>query len=84
MCGGPKARQEGFELAGVPQNQGGWLLQSPTPHSPGIRPLWNIPSGCGFFAEPWTVTRSSLCVLRQVAAFCRPLRPVFLVVSLSR
>ena len=30
---------------------------------------------------PWTVTRSSLRMLRRVAAFCRPLRPVLLLVS---
>ena len=35
-------------------------------------PLCDIPSGC-FFTGPWTVTRSSLRMLRQVAAFCRPL-----------
>ena len=33
---------------------------------------------------PWTVTRSSLRVLRRVAAFCRPLRPVLLLVSFPR
>ena len=44
----------------------------------------DIPSGCCFFMGPWTVTRSSLRVLRRVAAFCRPLRPVFLVVSFPR
>ena len=30
---------------------------------------------------PWTVTRSSLRMLRPVAAFRRPLRPVLLLVS---
>ena len=34
--------------------------------------------------RPWTVTRSSLRMLRRVAAFCRPLRPVFLWVSFPR
>ena len=61
------------------------------------RPLWSvggggvgggglcdIPSRCCSFTGPWTVTRSSLCVLRQVAAFCRPLRPVLLLVSFLR
>ena len=43
--------------------------------------MCNIPSGCCFFTGPCTVTRSSLCMLGQVAAFCRPLRPVFLLVS---
>ena len=28
-------------------------------------PLRDIPSGCGFFPGPWTVTRSSLCMLRR-------------------
>ena len=41
----------------------------------------DIPSGCCFFTGPWTVTRSSLRVLRRVAAFCRPLQPVLLLVS---
>ena len=47
-------------------------------------PLCDIPSGCCFFTGPWTVTRSSLCMLRRVAAFCRPLWPVFLMVSFPR
>ena len=42
------------------------------------------PSGCSFLTGPWTVTRSSLRVLRRVAAFCRPLRHVCLVASLPR
>ena len=33
---------------------------------------------------PWTVTRSSLRMLRRVAAFCRLLRPVLLPVSFPR
>ena len=33
---------------------------------------------------PWTVTRSSLRMLRRVAAFCRPLRPVLPLVSFPR
>ena len=33
---------------------------------------------------PWTVTHSSLRMLRRVAAFCRPLRPVLLLVSFLR
>ena len=32
-------------------------------------PLCDIPSGCCFFTGPWTVTRSSLRMLRWVAAF---------------
>ena len=47
-------------------------------------PLCDIPSGFCFFTGPWTVTRSSLCMLRRVAAFCRPLRPVLLLVSFPR
>ena len=47
-------------------------------------PLCDIPSGCCFFTGPWTVTRSSLRMLRRVAAFCRPLRPVLLLVSFPR
>ena len=33
---------------------------------------------------PWTVTRSSLRVLRRGAAFCRPLQPALLLVSFRR
>ena len=44
----------------------------------------DFPLGCYFFTGPWTVTPSSLRVLRRVAAFCRPLRPVFLMVSFPR
>ena len=47
-------------------------------------PPCDIPSGCCFFTGPWTVTRSSLRMLRPVAAFCRPLRPVYLPVSCPR
>ena len=43
--------------------------------------MCDIPSGCWFFTGPWTVTRSSLRMLRRVAAFCRPLRLVLLLVS---
>ena len=52
--------------------------------SSGPNPLCDIPSGCWFFTGPWTVTRSSLRMLRRVAAFCRPLRPVLLLVSFPR
>ena len=51
---------------------------------PHIGPLCDIPSGCCSFTRPWTVTRSSLRMLRRVAAFCRPLRPVLLLVSFPR
>ena len=49
-----------------------------------LNPLCDIPSGCCSFTGPWTVTRSSLRMLRRVAAFCRPLRPVLLLVSFPR
>ena len=48
-----------------------------------LNPLCDIPSGCCSFTGPWTVTRSSLRMLRRVAAFCRPLRPVLLLVLFS-
>ena len=60
----------------VHSKRGGWWQISD--------PLCDIPSGCCFFAGPWTVTRSSLRMLRQVAAFCQPLRPVLLLVSFPR
>ena len=47
-------------------------------------PLCDIPSGCCSFTGPWTVTRSSLRMLRRVAAFCRPLRPVLPLVPFPR
>ena len=47
-------------------------------------PLCDIPSGCCSFTGPWTVTRPSLRMLRRVAAFCWPLRPVLLLVSSPR
>ena len=47
-------------------------------------PPCDIPSGCCSFTGPWTLTRSSLRMLRWVAAFCRPLRPVLLLVSFPR
>ena len=46
-----------------------------------IIPLCDISSGCCFFTGPWTVTRSSLRMLRRVVAFCRPLRLVLLLLS---
>ena len=51
---------------------------------PAPSPLCDIPSGCCSFTGPWTVTRSSLRMLRRVAAFCRPLRAVLLLVSFPR
>ena len=47
-------------------------------------PLCEIPSCCCSFMGPWTVTRSSLRMLRRVAALCRPLRPMLLLVSFPR
>ena len=47
-------------------------------------PPCDIPSGRRFFTGPWTVTRSSLRMLRWVAAFCWPLQPVLLLVSFPR
>ena len=47
-------------------------------------PLRDIPLGCCLFTGPWTVTRSSLRVLRRVATFCRLLRPVLLLVLFPR
>ena len=46
--------------------------------------MCDIPSGCCSFTGPWTVTRSSLRMLRWVAAFCRPLRPLVLLVLFPR
>ena len=65
---------------------------SPPPRSKGWKktpghnppPLCDIPSGCCSFTGPWTVTRPSLRMLRRVAAFCRLLRPVLLLVSFPR
>ena len=47
-------------------------------------PLFDSPSGCCSVTRPRTVTRSSLRMLRRVAAFCWPLRPVLLLVSFPR
>ena len=47
-------------------------------------PPCDSPSGRCFFTGPRTVTRSSLRMLRRVAAFCRPRRPVLLLVSFPR
>ena len=55
-----------------------WALKSSAPPPP---PPCDMPSGCCSFTGPWTVTRSSLRMLRRVAAFCRPLRPVLSLVS---
>ena len=60
-----------------------WTPQ-PMVGGPCLSPPCDIPSGCCSFTGPWTVTRSSLRMLRRVAAFCRPLRPVLLLVSFLR
>ena len=63
------------------------LVRQATAHGatgPDATPLCDIPSGCCSFTGPWTVTRSSLRMLRRVATFCRPLRPVLLLVSFPR
>ena len=54
------------------------------PWSAPADPPCDSPSGCCFFTGPWTVTRSSLRMLRRVAAFCRPLRPVLPLVLFPR
>ena len=72
---------------GLVKRVGPWAPASTSGMSPAIRradPLCDIPSGCCSFTGPWTVTRSSLRMLRRVAAFCRPLRPVLLLVSFPR
>ena len=62
-----------------------WLRYPPPPCPPPlVHPLCDIPSGCCMFTGPSTVTRSSLRMLRRVAAFCQPLRPVHLLVSFPR
>ena len=65
---------------------GGGSPRPPAPSSDSLPPLppCDIPSGFCVFTGPWTVTRSSLRMLRRVAAFCRPLRPVLLLVSFPR
>ena len=66
--------------------QGGGYIQgvegaNPHPITSEPPPLCDIPSGCCSFTGPWRVTCSSLHMLRRVTAFCRPLRPVVLLVS---
>ena len=65
----------------VGQARGEEGLHDETPLLPA---LCDIPSGCCSFTGPWTVTRSPLRMLRRVAAFCWPLRPVLLLVSFPR
>ena len=78
---GPRSRRE--------WGMGTWRPQSNPPGATtilrtvtsGLNPLCDIPSRCCSFTGPWTVTHSSLRMLRRVTAFCRPLRPVLLLVS---
>ena len=51
-----------LSVGGVGVGRRGFWLPSP--------PLCDIPSGCCSFTGPWTVTRSSLRMLRRVATFC--------------
>ena len=83
-------RESDFNGAGRQEVKGWWRERSaPTYHSSRHHPstpppLCDIPSGCCSFTGPWTVTRSSLRMLLRVATFCRPLRPVLLLVSFPR
>ena len=64
-------RSHGRWLGGLERRagRGGLQIQGSGPYPP---PLCDIPSGCCSFTGPWTVTRSSLHMLRRVAAFCTP------------
>ena len=63
--------------------RGGYFAEQGVPDAVPA-PQCDIPSGCCSFTGPWTVTRSSLRMLRRVATFCRPLRPLLLLVSFPR
>ena len=54
----------------------GWSLSTSDPLCDSV---WLL-----FLYGPWTVTRSSLRMLRRLAAFCWPLRPVLLLVLFPR
>ena len=80
-------QQSGFAKWLYPHR--GWLVELSSWCGSGLcrnrlPPMCDIPSGCCSFTGPWTVTRSSLRMLRRVATFCRPLRPVLLLVSFPR
>ena len=84
--GGPRMPHESEDgaSAATPEHagaRGGKDSSHTHSHTP---PPCDIPSGCCSFTRPWTVTRSSLRMLRRVAAFCRPLQPVLLLVSFPR
>ena len=63
---------------------GDWGVRSSLQFCPPPPPLCDITSRCCFFTGPWTVTRSSLRMLRRVAALCPLLRPVLLLVLFPR
>ena len=89
----PQSHCEGQRPHTAGQSSSGpWVPQPCWSHT-GVRSLssWrctasappcDIPSG--FFTGAWTVTHPSLRMLCRVAAFCRPLRPVLLLVSFPR
>ena len=68
----PLPHQRAFMAAGLEPHGGSddhiSAVQCIPPPPP---PLRDIPSGRCFFTGPWTVTRSSLRMLRRVVAFCR-------------
>ena len=71
-----------LQLKGLSSRKGSDVCAPfPAPPPP---PLCDIPSDCCSFTGPWTVTCSSLRMLRRVATFCRPLRPVLLLVLFPR
>ena len=65
-----RQRKVEVELAGTKRARHIRDLHSPPPPC-------DILSGCCFFTGPWTVTRSSLRMLRRVAAACVPAGVVF-------
>ena len=86
LCPSPQGPQNGPGAAG-PQVGCSSLFTIDVPNGGGghVAPLCDTPSGrCSFFTGPWTVTHSSLRMLRRVAAFCRPLQPVLLLLSFPR
>ena len=70
------------EDVGRKRDSGPWIVDHG--HRPRLPPPPLFPSGCCSFTGPWTVTRSSLRMLRRVATFCRPLQPMLLLVSFPR
>ena len=78
----PHIRPTPMGRGGLPDPHPRRISKTASKHPP--PPLCDIPFGCCIFTGPWTVTRSSLRMLRRVAAFCRPLRPVLLLVLYPR